>query len=100
MPKQKTNQVFIHVSATYSAKNALEKHVLNELCRLNNLLCDNLSEAKKEISTSIERATNDCMTAKRCKALVTEYYEANAGTISFRVNDCIRLSLFPIYIKN
>jgi hypothetical protein len=98
--KEKTNAVFIKIDSTYSAKNALEEHVLTKLRKLDNLLCDTLFIAKLEIKTAIEKAKKECPTTNRCKPLKTEYWSFSGDSKSFRVNDVIRMSIHPVYTKN
>lgn len=97
--RQKTDQVFVTISHTYTPKNSLENHVVNELRKLRNLLFKDLKEAKKEISQSIERATVECMTTKRCKPLNKSYWSHTESCTCFRVNDVIQLAIHKVFIK-
>lgn len=94
--KTPTKQVFVHVSASYMAKNGLERVIAANLQELDNTIHDSGTLAKLRIRAIVQNSVENYPNSNRCKKPNVDL-RSYTETETCRVNDLIQLSIYPVH---
>lgn len=94
--KTPTKKVFVHISASYTPKNGLERLISSNLRELDNTIHKTGQCARMYIRKVVKDSVRNYPNSKRCKEPLVSFWK-NLEVEGCRVNDLIQLSIHPVY---
>lgn len=87
-------KVFIKVTNSYTAKNKLQKCILDELTKLECILCNNKKEATKLITDAFDNALWEYEGRATVPSL--KHFNLSKDTLTYHVDEVIQICIYNV----